>query len=292
MRLGNYIGKTMGIAIDPDSVFDVQVKRIHAYKRQLLAAFKVMHLYNTLKENPNADVVPYTFLFAGKAAAGYAFAKETIKYICSIADLVNSDPVVSKKLKVVFLENFNVSSAQLIYPAADISEQISTAGKEASGTGNMKFMFNGAVTLGTLDGANVEISQLVGPENIAIFGLNADEVMNYYLHGGYIAYDACHGDRRLEKICDQLVDGTFLPMGTNFYGIHDALLKGNDEYFVLKDFDSYFKTWEQLTRKYQDTTGWGKMSLTNIAMAGDFSSDRTIRQYCEDIWHAHCDKLK
>ena len=292
VRLGNYIGKTMGIAIDPDSVFDVQVKRIHAYKRQLLAAFKVMHLYNTLKENPNADVVPHTFLFAGKAAAGYAFAKETIKYICSIADLVNSDPVVSKKLKVVFLENFNVSSAQLIYPAADISEQISTAGKEASGTGNMKFMFNGAVTLGTLDGANVEISQLVGPENIAIFGLNADEVMNYYLHGGYIAYDACHGDRRLEKICDQLVDGTFLPMGTNFYGIHDALLKGNDEYFVLKDFDSYFKTWEQLTRKYQDTTGWGKMSLTNIAMAGDFSSDRTIRQYCEDIWHAHCDKLK
>ena len=292
VRLGNYIGKTMGIAIDPDSVFDVQVKRIHAYKRQLLAAFKVMHLYNTLKENPNADVVPHTFLFAGKAAAGYAFAKETIKYICSIADLVNSDPVVSKKIKVVFLENFNVSSAQLIYPAADISEQISTAGKEASGTGNMKFMFNGAVTLGTLDGANVEISQLVGPENIAIFGLNADEVMNYYLHGGYIAYDACHGDRRLEKICDQLVDGTFLPMGTNFYGIHDALLKGNDEYFVLKDFDSYFKTWEQLTRKYQDTTGWGKMSLTNIAMAGDFSSDRTIRQYCEDIWHAHCDKLK
>ena len=292
VRLGNYIGKTMGIAIDPDSVFDVQVKRIHAYKRQLLAAFKVMHLYNTLKENPNADVVPHTFLFAGKAAAGYAFAKETIKYICSIADLVNSDPVVSKKLKVVFLENFNVSSAQLIYPAADISEQISTAGKEASGTGNMKFMFNGAVTLGTLDGANVEISQLVGPENIAIFGLNADEVMNYYLHGGYIAYDACHGDRRLEKICDQLVDGTFLPMGTNFYGIHDALLKGNDEYFVLKDFDSYFKTWEQLTQKYQDTTGWGKMSLTNIAMAGDFSSDRTIRQYCEDIWHAHCDKLK
>ena len=292
VRLSNYIAKTMEIAVDPDSVFDVQVKRIHAYKRQLLAAFKVMHLYNLLKESPDADIVPHTFLFAGKAAAGYAFAKETIKYICSIADLVNADPVVSKKLKVIFLENFNVSSAQLIYPAADISEQISTAGKEASGTGNMKFMFNGAVTLGTLDGANVEISKLVGPENIAIFGLNADEVMNYYLHGGYIAYDACHGDPRLEKICNQLVDGTFLPMGTNFYGIYDALLKGNDEYFVLKDFDSYFKTWQALGKKYQDTAAWGRMSLTNIAMAGDFSSDRTIRQYCEDIWHAPCNELK
>lgn len=153
-------------------------------------------------------------------------------------------------------------------------------------------MFNGAVTLGTLDGANVEISKLVGPENIAIFGLNADEVMNYYLHGGYIAYDACHGDPRLEKICNQLVDGTFLPMGTNFYGIYDALLKGNDEYFVLKDFDSYFKTWQALGKKYQDTAAWGRMSLTNIAMAGDFSSDRTIRQYCEDIWHAPCNELK
>ena len=292
VRLSNYIAKTMEIAVDPDSVFDVQVKRIHAYKRQLLAAFKLMHLYNLLKESPDADIVPHTFLFAGKAAAGYAFAKETIKYICSIADLVNADPVVSKKLKVIFLENFNVSSAQLIYPAADISEQISTAGKEASGTGNMKFMFNGAVTLGTLDGANVEISKLVGPENIAIFGLNADEVMNYYLHGGYIAYDACHGDPRLEKICNQLVDGTFLPMGTNFYGIYDALLKGNDEYFVLKDFDSYFKTWQALGKKYQDTAAWGRMSLTNIAMAGDFSSDRTIRQYCEDIWHAPCNELK
>ncbi len=292
IRLGNYIGDTMGIAVDPDSIFDIQVKRIHAYKRQLLAAFKVMHLYNLLKENPNADVAPHTFIFAGKAAAGYAFAKEVIKYICSIADLVNADPVVSRTLRVIFLENFNVSSAQLIYPAADISEQISTAGKEASGTGNMKFMFNGAVTLGTLDGANVEIRSQVGDENIAIFGLTAQEVMDYYLQGGYLAYDTCHSDPRLEKICGQLVDGTFLPMGRNFYGIHDALMKANDEYFVLKDFDPYLKAFTRLSEIYQDPIHWGKMSLTNIAMAGEFTSDRTIAQYCDDIWHAPCDKLK
>jgi starch phosphorylase len=290
VRLGNYIGKTMGIAVDPDSIFDIQVKRIHAYKRQLLAAFKIMHLYNVLKEDPNADVQPHTFIFAGKAAAGYAFAKEVIKYICSIADLVNADPVVSQKLRVVFLENFNVSSAQLIYPAADISEQISTAGKEASGTGNMKFMFNGAITLGTLDGANVEIRSQVGDENICIFGLTAEEVMDYYLHGGYIAYDTCKADPRLSRIVDQLVDGTF--PSTNFYGIHDALMKANDEYFVLKDFDAYLKAFGKLSNLYQDKNVWGKMSLTNIAMAGEFTSDRTIRQYCDDIWHAPCDKLK
>lgn len=292
VRLGNYIAKTMGIAVDPDSIFDIQVKRIHAYKRQLLAAFKIIHLYNVLKENPDADIKPHTFIFAGKAAAGYAFAKEVVKYICSIADLVNADPQVSKKLRVIFLENFNVSSAQLIYPAADISEQISTAGKEASGTGNMKFMFNGAITLGTLDGANVEIRNQVGDENICIFGLTAEEVMNYYLHGGYIAYDACQADPRLVRICNQLIDGTFLPMGKNFYGIHDALLKANDEYFVLKDFDAYLKAFTSLSDIYQDPIRWGKMSLTNIAMAGEFTSDRTIRQYCDEIWHAPCDKLK
>jgi starch phosphorylase len=290
VRLGNYIAKNMGIAIDPDSIFDIQVKRIHAYKRQLLAAFKIMELYNLLREHPEADIPSYTFLFAGKAAAGYAFAKEVIQYICAIADLVNRDPVVSQKLRVIFLENFNVSSAQLIYPSADFSEQISTAGKEASGTGNMKFMFNGAVTLGTLDGANVEILNQVGPDNIAIFGLTAQEVMDYYTKGGYIAYDTCHGDPRLERICNQLVDGTF--QSKTFYGIHDALLKGNDEYFVLKDFDAYMTAFRDLSAKYQDPQVWGKMSLQNIAMAGEFTSDRTIRQYCDDIWHAPYDKLK
>ena len=291
VRLGNYIAKNMGISVDPDSVFDIQVKRIHAYKRQLLAAFKCMHLYNVLKENPNADIQPHTFLFAGKAAAGYAFAKETIKYICSIADLVNSDPVVSQKIRVIFLENFNVSTAQLIYPAADISEQISTAGKEASGTGNMKFMFNGAVTLGTMDGANVEISQQVGMDNIAIFGLRAEEVMNYYENGGYIAYDTCGADERLKTLVNQLTDGTFAASGKSFYGIHDALMKGNDEYFVLKDFDAYLKAWNGLSEIYQDKNAWGRMSLTNIAKAGVFSTDRTIAQYCDDIWHTHYNKI-
>ena len=292
VRLGNYIAQTMGIAVDPDSIFDIQVKRIHAYKRQLLAAFKVMHLYNTLKENPDADIGPYTFIFAGKAAAGYAFAKESIKYICSIADMVNADPVVNKKLRVIFLENFNVSSAQLIYPACDISEQISTAGKEASGTGCMKFMFNGAVTLGTLDGANVEIRNQVGDENIAIFGLTADQVLDYYAHGGYIAFDQVNSDPRLQKLVDQLVDGTFLPYGRNFYGIHDALMKANDEYFVLKDFDPYLRAFEDLCSIYADPIRWGKMSLSNIAMAGEFTTDRTISQYCQDIWHTPCDKIK
>ena len=291
IRLGNYIAKTQGILVDPDSIFDIQVKRIHAYKRQLLAAFKVMHLYNILKENPNADIQPHTFLFAGKAAAGYAFAKETIKYICSIADLVNSDPVVSQKIRVIFLENFCVSNAQLVYPAADISEQISTAGKEASGTGCMKFMFNGAVTLGTLDGANVEISSQVGMDNVAIFGLKADEVMHYHEHGGYIAYDEAGADDRLKLLVNQLTDGTFAGSGTNFYGIHDALMKGNDEYFVLKDFDSYLKAWNHLGDIYKDKNAWGKMSLTNIAKAGIFSTDRTIAQYCDDIWKTHYNKI-
>ena len=290
VRLGNYIADTMGIAVDPDSIFDIQVKRIHAYKRQVLAAFKVMQLYNLLKENPKADIPPYTFIFAGKAAAGYAFAKESIKYICSIADLVNSDPVASKKLRVVFLENFNVSSAQLIYPAADISEQISTAGKEASGTGCMKFMYNGAVTLGTLDGANVEIKKQVGDENIAIFGLTSDEVLRYYQQGGYIAYDTCNSDPRLTRICNQLVDGTY--GGLSFYGIHDALFKANDEYFVLKDFDSYLKAFTDLSEIYRDPVRWGGMSLTNIAKAGEFTTDRTIFQYCDEIWKIPCDRIK
>ena len=289
IRLGNYIAKTMGLKLDPDSIFDIQVKRIHAYKRQLLAAFKVMELYNQIKDDPDSVTQPYTFIFAGKAAAGYAFAKESIKYICSIADLVNADPVVNKKLRVVFMENFNVSSAQLIYPAADISEQISTAGKEASGTGCMKFMYNGAITLGTLDGANVEIKNQVGDENIAIFGLTSDQVLDYYAHGGYIAFDTCAADPRLQRITNQLVDGTY---GINFYGIHDALFKGNDEYFVLKDFDSYMSAFQALSELYKDPLRWGRMSLQNIAMAGEFSSDRTIREYCEDIWHTHYDKIR
>ena len=286
VRLAEYIKKNMEIEIDPDSVFDVQVKRLHAYKRQLLNCFKILDLYNRLKENPDLPINNYTFIFAGKAAQGYVFAKEVIKFINSIADVVNSDPVVSKRIKVVFIENFCVSNAQLIYPAADISEQISTAGKEASGTGNMKFMMNGAVTLGTMDGANVEINQLVGDDNMGIFGYSSDEVENFYRHGGYSAQNCISSDPRLARMTEQLVNGFFSKSDYNFWGIHDALIGANDEYFVLGDFDSYVKAWEKLDKIYSDKEQWQAMSLANIANSAFFSSDRTIREYAEEIWHA------
>ena len=275
----------MEIEIDPDSVFDVQVKRMHAYKRQLLNGLKILNVYNMLKENPDLPINNYTFIIAGKAAQGYAFAKETIKFINSLADLINSDPVVSKRIKVVFIENFCVSNAQIIYPAADISEQISTAGKEASGTGNMKFMMNGAVTLGTMDGANVEIHGLVGDENIQIFGYSSEETERFYRQGGYSARAVIDNDPRLKRMLGQLVDDTFEKSGMKFWGIHDALTKQNDEYFVLGDFDSYFKAWLELGEKYKDKNKWNQMSLANIANSAYFSSDRTIKEYAEDIWH-------
>ncbi|MBE6041481.1 MAG: glycogen/starch/alpha-glucan phosphorylase, partial [Clostridiales bacterium] len=284
VRLAKYISDHMEINIDPDSVFDVQVKRIHAYKRQLLNGFKILDLYNRLKENPDLPINNYTFIFAGKAAQGYVFAKEVIKFINSLADVINSDPVVSQRIKVVFIENFCVSNAQLIYPAADISEQISTAGKEASGTGNMKFMMNGAVTLGTMDGANVEINQLVGDDNMEIFGLSSDEVDNYYRNGGYNSVDVRNSDPRLIRITDQLIDGFFSRCDYNFWGIHDALFRSNDEYFVLGDFDSYVKAWENVDKTYSDHSKWNAMSLANIANSAFFSSDRTITEYAEDIW--------
>ena len=285
LRLASYIKENMDIDVDPDSVFDVQVKRMHAYKRQLLNGFKILDLYNRLKENPNLPMNNYTFIFSGKAAQGYAFAKEGIKFLNSLADLVNSDPVVSKKIKVVFIENFCVSNAQLIYPAADISEQISTAGKEASGTGNMKFMMNGAVTLGTMDGANVEICELAGRENICIFGYSAEEVENFYKHGGYYAQQCIDNDERLRKMTDQLVDGTFKKSDYKFWGIYDALIRSNDEYFVLGDFDSYVKTWEEMDNIYSDRQRWNAMSLANIANSAYFSSDRTIAEYAKEIWN-------
>ena len=266
LRLAKYIREKMEIEVDPDSVFDVQVKRIHAYKRQLLNGFKILDLYNRLKENPDLPINNYTFIFAGKAAQGYAFAKEVIKFINSLADMVNSDPVVSQRIKVVFIENFRVSNAQLIYPAADVSEQISTAGKEASGTGNMKFMMNGAVTLGTMDGANVEICELAGRDNICIFGYSSDEVENFYM-------------------TNQLVDGTFIKSGYDFWGIYDALFRSNDEYFVLGDFDSYVRVFEEMDGIYSDKYRWNAMSLANIANSAFFSSDRTIAEYAKDIWH-------
>ncbi|MDD3164773.1 MAG: glycogen/starch/alpha-glucan phosphorylase [Oscillospiraceae bacterium] len=286
-RLANYAARTLGVAVDPDSIFDVQVKRIHAYKRQLLGVFKIMELYNTLLENPNADIPPSTFVFGGKAAQGYAFAKSVIKLINSVAQVVNNDPRIGARLRVLFVENFNVSNAQLIYPAADISEQISTAGKEASGTGNMKFMFNGAVTLGTLDGANIEILNRVGRENMQIFGLTSGEVDAYCRSGTYLSWDAYKADPRLERVVNQLVDGSFFGADDSlkFFQVYDSLLRNNDEFFVLKDFGDYLAAWRTLAATYQDAPRWRKMSLHNIAMAGDFSSDRTIAQYAGEIWH-------
>ena len=285
VRLSNYIMEKNELSTDPDGIFDVHVKRIHAYKRQLLGAFKVLDLYNSLKADPSRDMEPVTFIFAGKAAQGYAFAREVIKFINSIADVVNSDPEVRRKIKVVFPENFCVSLGQIIYPAADISEQISTAGKEASGTGNMKFMMNGAITLGTMDGANVEIHQALGGEDISIFGLSAEETAVFYRYGGYSAQQTAEEDGRLSRMTQQLVDGFFKRSGTDFWGIYDALLRHNDEYFVLKDFASYIDAWNGLTALHRDSRAWNRASLHNIAASGSFSSDRTIREYAEEIWN-------
>lgn len=284
-RLAKFISEKNHIAVDPNSIFDIQVKRIHAYKRQLLHIFKIMDIYNRLKENPSIDMPPCTFILSGKAAQSYTFAKETIKLYCSVADIINSDPDMSGKLKVIFLENFNVSGAQIIYPAADISEQISTAGKEASGTGNMKFMFNGAITLGTIDGANVEIRNLVGEKNIFTFGLSAEEVMRYYANGSYSAFAEYSENSRLRLIVDQLVNGFFDKSDYTFWDVRNALLQHNDEYFVLKDFQDYINTWTQASHIYQnDPQKWYSISTVNISKSGYFTSDRTISEYAADIW--------
>lgn len=285
VRLAEFIARTNSIDVDPDSVFDVQVKRIHAYKRQHLNIFKVMALYNELKADPNADITPTTFIFAGKAAASYVLAKEIISLICTVADVINSDPDMKDKLRVVFLENFSVSLGQMIYPAANISEQISTAGKEASGTGNMKFMFNGAVTLGTLDGANVEINELVGDDNIYIFGLRANEAEDLARSGWYSAHYEYMNDARITRIIDDISKGMSAEKRV-FSNIYGDLLYRNDEYFVLKDFSHYLETWKKMTSDYRDEIMWNRMSLVNIAKAGTFSSDRTIKEYIRDIWHS------
>lgn len=287
-RLAEYVQKAAGVeineAIDTDAIFDVQVKRIHAYKRQLLNVFKIIHFYNLIHAGKGDDIPPHCFIFAGKAAAGYTFAKDVIRLIVALARLVNTDPMCRGRMQVVFLENFNVSLGELIYPAADISEQISTAGKEASGTGNMKFMFNGAVTLGTLDGANIEILEQVGRENMQIFGLTADEVARYRGAQAYSAAEECRKDERLQQICSQLING-YLAADGDFRGVYDTLFGSNDEYFVLKDFAAYFDAWCALGQKYTDTTCWRQMSLANTACAGYFSADRTIREYADEIWH-------
>ena len=285
-RLAAYVKEASGVVLDTNMVFDVQVKRFHAYKRQLLNVFKVLDIYNRLLTDPSYNPRPTAFIFSGKAAQSYTFAKEVIRLINSVADVINSDERVNDKIKVAFVPNFAVSNAQLIYSAAEISEQISVAGAEASGTSNMKLMMNAAITLGTFDGANIEISELVGPENIKIFGLHADEVDALRASGRYYAWDMYNGDRdHLGHIVDMLTDGSLARLSGNFDSIHDYLMVDNDPDLVMRDFHSYVQAWNELTEFYGDRAAWNKVALHNTAKAGYFSSDRTIREYMADIWH-------
>lgn len=283
-NLSDYIKKQTGIIVDPESIFDVQVKRLHAYKRQLLNVLHIMHLYNQINEDNSFQMVPRVFLFGAKASPGYYYAKKIIKLIHAVSEKVNQDPRVREKIKVVFLENYRVSLAEKIFPAADISEQISTASKEASGTGNMKFMVNGALTVGTLDGANIEIKELVGEENIFTFGLTAEEILRYYQYGGYQSMEYYHHDIRIKRAVDQLVNGFFSVRHNEFEPIFDSLLAENDQYFVLRDFAAYAEVQHAISQTFLDKNEWQKKCLTNIANAGYFSSDRTIKEYAEDIW--------
>ncbi|WP_040411428.1 glycogen/starch/alpha-glucan phosphorylase [Desulfosporosinus sp. OT] len=283
-RLAESVKTKQGLILDPLSIFDVQVKRIHAYKRQLLNVLKIMHMYNKALNDPDSLTDSYTFIFGGKAAPGYHYAKTVIKLINALSQKIEHDPQVKQKLKVVFLENFNVTQGELIYPAADISEQISTASKEASGTGNMKFMMNGAITLGTLDGANVEIKEAVGEDNIFIFGLTAEQVLNYTRYGGYKPWDEYHANCDIRTCVDQLSSGFFDNMGEEFRVLYDSLMIYNDEYFVLKDFTSYIEMHQKLQTLHMNQKDWNRISLVNIAESGIFSSDRTIREYADKIW--------
>ena len=291
VRLAKYILEHNGIEVNPRSIFDVQVKRLHEYKRQLLNILHVMYLYNDLKEHPERDFFPRTFIFGAKAAAGYRNAKLTIKLINSVADVVNNDPAIGGKIKVVFIENYNVSNAEMIFAAADVSEQISTASKEASGTGNMKFMLNGALTLGTMDGANVEIVEEVGEENAFIFGLSSDEVIQYENYGGYNPMDIFNNDQDVRKVLMQLINGTFAPEDPElFRPLYNSLLNTlssskADTYFILKDFRSYADAQSRVEAAYRNEAGWAKSAILNVACSGKFTSDRTIQQYVDEIWH-------
>ena len=284
VKLAEEIYKTKGIKVDTNSIFDVQVKRIHGYKRQTLNCLRIMDLYNRLLENPSLDMVPRTIIFSGKAAPGYYLAKNIIELICSIADKVNNDPRVNEKLKVVMMDNYKVSLAERIIPAADLSEQISTTTKEASGTSNMKFMMNGAVTIATLDGANIEIKDEVGEDNIVIFGLNADEVLNFHKYGGYSAWDIYNNNPRVKAVIDDLVSGRYNSDKDKFNKIYANLLSYNDEFFVLKDFDAYLEAQKKIDVIYRDQAKWQRMCGVNIAHSGIFSSDRTIKEYATGIW--------
>jgi starch phosphorylase len=284
-RLAELIYERTGVTTDPDSLFDILVKRIHEYKRQHLNVLHIVTLYNQIKKNPAADVTPRTFIFGGKAAPGYFLAKLIIKLINAVAEVVNNDPAVSNRLKVVFFPDFDVKSAQLIYPAADLSEQISTAGKEASGTGNMKFSMNGALTIGTLDGANIEIREEVGAENFFLFGLTAEQVKDIKTRG-YNPREHYESDEQLRQAIDQIRSGIFSHGDTQlFQPLVDALLQ-RDEYLVLTDYRSYLECQDKVGQLYRDQNRWTRTAILNVARMGKFSSDRSIREYCQDIWSA------
>ena len=291
VRLAKYIKEHNGIDVDPRSIFDVQVKRLHEYKRQLLNILHVMFLYNQLKDNPPMDMVPRTFIFGAKAAAGYQIAKKTIKLINSVADVINNDSSINGKIKVVFIEDYKVSNAEMIFAAADVSEQISTASKEASGTGNMKFMLNGALTIGTMDGANVEIVEEVGQENAFIFGLSSDEVISYENNGGYNPVEIFNTDQDIRRVLMQLINGYYAPYDPElFRDIYNSLLNTKnsskaDTYFILKDFRSYAEAQKKVEEAYRNEQWWAKAAMLNVACAGKFSADRTIEEYVQDIWH-------
>ncbi|MGN1084267.1 MAG: glycogen/starch/alpha-glucan family phosphorylase, partial [Lachnospiraceae bacterium] len=285
LRLTKYIKEHNGIDVDPNSIFDVQVKRLHEYKRQLLNILHIMHLYEKMKENPTMDFYPRTFIFGAKASAGYRRAKAIIKLINSVGEVVNNDPLVAGRIKVVFIENYRVSNAEWIFAASDVSEQISTASKEASGTGNMKFMLNGAITLGTMDGANVEIVEEVGRENAVIFGLSADEVISYENNGGYRPRDIYEQDAETRRVVERLVDGTYSAGNPElFRELYNSLLN-EDQYFILKDFRSYEAAQKEVEARYRNRAAWAKSAMLNVACCGKFSSDRTIEEYVKDIWH-------
>lgn len=289
-RLAKYILEHNGVEVDPHSIFDIQVKRLHEYKRQLLNILHVIYLYNQIKAHPEMDFYPRTFIFGAKASAAYARAKKIIKLINCVADVVNNDASINGKLKVVFIENYRVSNAEIIFAAADVSEQISTASKEASGTGNMKFMLNGAPTLGTMDGANVEIVQEVGEENAFIFGMSSDQIINYENNGGYDPDFIYNTDPEIRQVLMQLINGTFSSDTEMFRDIYNSLLdKRNmprpDQYFILGDFRSYAEAQKRVEEAYKDEKRWAKMALLNTACSGKFTSDRTIQEYVDDIWH-------
>ena len=290
LRLAEYIREHNGVEINPRSIYDVQVKRLHEYKRQLMNILHVMYLYNQLKDNPNMDMVPRTFIFGAKAAAGYKRAKLTIKLINAVADVINNDKSIGGKIKVVFIEDYRVSNAEMIFAAADVSEQISTASKEASGTGNMKFMLNGALTIGTMDGANVEMSQEVGKENMFIFGASSDEIMNWEQHGGYDPMEIFNNDQDIRRVLMQLINGYFAPQDPElFRDLYNSLLNTlasdrADTYFILKDFRSYADAHKKIDEMYRDEKWWARTAMLNTASSGLFSADRTIQQYVDDIW--------